>query len=49
MKNNYESFILKSDTSKTENKMIKGINHYNLRSDEETMNTLKDFYINVVG
>jgi len=29
--------------------MIKGINHYNLRSDEVTMNTLKDFYINVVG
>jgi catechol-2,3-dioxygenase len=29
--------------------MIKGINHYNLRSDEETMNILKDFYINVVG
>ena len=29
--------------------MIKGINHYNLRSDEETMNALKDFYINIVG
>ena len=29
--------------------MIKGINHYNLRSDEETMYILKNFYINVVG
>ena len=29
--------------------MIEDINHFNLRSDEETMNTLKDFYINVVG
>ncbi|MDC0423489.1 diguanylate cyclase [Methylophilaceae bacterium] len=29
--------------------MIEGINHYNLRSDESTMSTLKDFYINVVG
>jgi catechol-2,3-dioxygenase len=29
--------------------MIEGINHYNLRSDEVTMNTLKDFYIKVVG
>ena len=29
--------------------MIKGINHYNLRSDEETMGILKDFYINIVG
>ena len=29
--------------------MIKGINHYNLRADEETMNTLKEFYINIVG
>ena len=30
-------------------KMIKGINHFNLRSDEETMHILKDFYINIVG
>ena len=29
--------------------MIKAINHYNLRSDEETMIILKNFYINVVG
>jgi len=29
--------------------MIKGINHFNLRSDEETMHILKDFYINIVG
>ena len=29
--------------------MIKGINHYNLRSDEETMHMLKDFYVQVVG
>jgi len=29
--------------------MIKGINHYNLRSDEATMSILKDFYINIVG
>ena len=29
--------------------MIKGINHFNLRSDEETMYILKDFYINIVG
>ena len=29
--------------------MIKGINHYNLRADDQTMLTLKEFYINVVG
>ena len=29
--------------------MIKGINHYNLRADEETMHALKEFYINIVG
>ena len=29
--------------------MIEGINHLNIRSDEVTMNILKDFYINVVG
>ena len=29
--------------------MIKGINHYNLRADEETMHILKEFYINIVG
>ena len=29
--------------------MIKCIDHYNLRSDEKMIETLKDFYINVVG
>ena len=29
--------------------MIKGINHYNLRADKETIETLKDFYVEVVG
>lgn len=29
--------------------MIKGIDHYNLRSDENMIEVLKDFYINVVG
>ena len=29
--------------------MIKGINHYNLRADEETIEALKEFYIEVVG
>ena len=29
--------------------MIEGINHYNLRADKETIETLKDFYIEVVG
>ena len=29
--------------------MIKGINHYNLRADDQTMHTLKEFYINIVG
>ena len=29
--------------------MINGIDHYNLRSDEKMIETLKDFYINIVG
>ncbi len=29
--------------------MIKGLNHYNLRSDAQTMEHLKEFYINIVG
>ena len=29
--------------------MIKGLNHYNLRSDERTMHILKNFYMNIVG
>ena len=29
--------------------MIKGINHYNLRADDQTMHSLKEFYINIVG
>ena len=29
--------------------MIEGLNHYNLRSDPDTMEALKDFYINIVG
>ena len=29
--------------------MIKGIDHYNLRSDEDMIEVLKDFYINIVG
>ncbi|NQW34840.1 MAG: VOC family protein [Methylophilales bacterium] len=29
--------------------MIDGINHYNLRSDIDTMESLKKFYIDVVG
>jgi glyoxylase I family protein len=29
--------------------MIDGINHYNLRADEETIEVLKDFYIEIVG
>ena len=29
--------------------MINGIDHYNLRSDERMIETLKDFYINIVG
>ena len=28
--------------------MINGIDHYNLRSDEKMIETLKDFYINIV-
>tara|TARA_B100000767_G_scaffold229690_1_gene220467 strand:- start:1024 stop:1407 length:384 start_codon:yes stop_codon:yes gene_type:complete len=29
--------------------MIRGINHYNLRSEQKMMEILKDFYISVVG
>ena len=29
--------------------MIKGIDHYNLRSDVKMIETLKEFYINIVG
>ena len=29
--------------------MIKGLNHYNLRSDAQTMEQLKEFYVSVVG
>ena len=29
--------------------MIEGINHYNLRADEETIEVLKEFYIEIVG
>jgi len=29
--------------------MINGIDHYNLRSDEKMIETLKDFYINILG
>ena len=29
--------------------MINGIEHYNLRSDEKMIETLKDFYISIVG
>jgi glyoxylase I family protein len=29
--------------------MIEGINHYNLRADQETIEALKDFYIEIVG
>ena len=29
--------------------MINGIDHYNLRSDERMIETLKNFYINIVG
>jgi len=29
--------------------MIKGINHYNLRADEKTIEVLKEFYIEIVG
>ena len=29
--------------------MINGIDHYNLRSDEKMIETLKDFYISIVG
>ena len=29
--------------------MIQGLNHYNLRSDPETMEALKEFYTKIVG
>ena len=29
--------------------MIEGINHYNLRADEKTIEVLKNFYIEIVG
>ena len=29
--------------------MIEGINHYNLRADKETIESLKKFYIEIVG
>ena len=29
--------------------MIEGINHYNLRADEKTIEVLKEFYIEIVG
>jgi len=29
--------------------MIKGLNHYNLRSDAQTMEQLKEFYVSIVG
>lgn len=29
--------------------MIEGINHYNLRADEKTIEVLKEFYIDIVG
>ena len=29
--------------------MINAIDHYNLRSDAKMIDTLKDFYINIVG
>ena len=29
--------------------MIQGLNHYNLRSDPETMEALKEFYVSIVG
>ena len=29
--------------------MIAGINHYNLRADEKTIEVLKEFYIEIVG
>ena len=39
----------KSDQIIPIKKMIKGLNHYNLRSDERTMHILKNFYMNIVG
>lgn len=39
----------KSDQIIPIKRMIKGINHYNLRSDERTMHILKNFYMNIVG
>ncbi len=39
----------KSDQIIPIKRMIKGINHYNLRADERTMHILKNFYMNIVG
>ena len=39
----------KSDQIIPTKRMIKGINHYNLRADERTMHILKKFYMDIVG
>lgn len=39
----------KSDQIIPIKRMIKGINHYNLRADERTMHILKNFYMDIVG
>ena len=39
----------KSDQIIPIKRMIKGINHYNLRADERTMHILKKFYMDIVG
>ena len=39
----------KSDQLIPIKRMIKGINHYNLRADERTMHILKKFYMDIVG
>ena len=39
----------KSDQIIPIKRMIKGINHYNLRADERTMYILKKFYMDIVG
>ena len=39
----------KSDQIIPIKKMIKGLNHYNLRSDERTMHILKKFYMDIVA
>ena len=39
----------KSDQIIPTKRMIKGINHYNLRADERTMYILKKFYMDIVG